>query len=346
MANRNATTSISIAGNGRSSRRASPNARRGWRRSSHVASCGECEPFFLAGSTSAGDAGDSMRPGSERLHISDKLGSIAIEVLARCDEVARFSEEPDKITRTFLSEPMRRLHERMTDWMEEAGLSVRARRGGQPDRPLRRASSRTRPSWRSARTSTPCPMPGSTTGCSVSCSVWRRCRPWAGAGCRSASTSIAFSEEEGVRYRRPYLGSLAVAGRFDRRLLERTDADGVTMADAFRSFGLDPARIDEAAYPAGRTARLTWRSTSSRDRSWKRWGRRSGWSRRSPDRAGSGPSSRGRAGHAGTMPMEGRLDALAGGGGAGAGGRAARPIDRGPAGDGRHARRRARRRPT
>ena len=54
-----------------------------------------------------------------------------------------------------------------------------------------------------------------------------------------------------MRYRAPFLGSLAAAGRFDRRLLERTDAAGITMADAFRAFGLDPARIGEAAYPAG-----------------------------------------------------------------------------------------------
>ena len=37
-------------------------------------------------------------------------GGLAAEVLARCDEVALFVEEPDKITRTFLSEPMRGLH--------------------------------------------------------------------------------------------------------------------------------------------------------------------------------------------------------------------------------------------
>ena len=62
---------------------------------------------------------------------------------------------------------------------------------------------------------------------------------------------IAFSEEEGRPLPRAFLGSLAAAGRFDRQLLDQTDAAGITMADAFRSFGLDPARIDEAAYPAG-----------------------------------------------------------------------------------------------
>ena len=63
---------------------------------------------------------------------------------------------------------------------------------------------------------------------------------------------VGFCEEEGVRYRTPYLGSLALAGRFDPALLDRTDADGVAMADAFRAFGLDPARVAAAAYPPGR----------------------------------------------------------------------------------------------
>jgi len=58
---------------------------------------------------------------------------------------------------------------------------------------------------------------------------------------------IAFSDEEGVRYGVPFLGSRAVAGCFDVNLLAREDADGVRMDDAIRSFGLDPAKIGEAA---------------------------------------------------------------------------------------------------
>lgn len=57
---------------------------------------------------------------------------------------------------------------------------------------------------------------------------------------------VGFSEEEGVRFTRPYLGSLAFAGNFDPQLLERTDAQGVSMEEAIRSFGLDPAQIPSA----------------------------------------------------------------------------------------------------
>src|SRR5439155_25923592 len=66
-----------------------------------------------------------------------------------------------------------------------------------------------------------------------------------------ASDVIAFSEEEGVRFRTPYLGSRAVCGRFDAALLTLLDADGVTVGQALRDFGLDPAAIPSAAYPPG-----------------------------------------------------------------------------------------------
>ena len=45
-------------------------------------------------------------------------------MLARCDTTASYTEEPGSITRTFLSEPMHRLHEEVTGWMSAAGMSV------------------------------------------------------------------------------------------------------------------------------------------------------------------------------------------------------------------------------
>ena len=58
---------------------------------------------------------------------------------------------------------------------------------------------------------------------------------------------IAFSEEEGMRFGVPFLGSRAVAGRFDPALLALKDNDGATLEAAIRVFGLDPAQIDQAA---------------------------------------------------------------------------------------------------
>jgi len=57
---------------------------------------------------------------------------------------------------------------------------------------------------------------------------------------------IGFSEEEGVRFAKPFLGSLAVIGELDAAILSRTDANGVSVADAIRQFGLEPAELPEA----------------------------------------------------------------------------------------------------
>jgi len=56
---------------------------------------------------------------------------------------------------------------------------------------------------------------------------------------------IGFSEEEGVRFAAPYIGSKAIAGRFD--LLERRDAGGESVADVIRKTGFDPAAIPSLA---------------------------------------------------------------------------------------------------
>ena len=54
---------------------------------------------------------------------------------------------------------------------------------------------------------------------------------------------VGFAEEEGVRFSAPYLGSAAIAGRFDGAMLGRTDAVGVTLAEVLRSEGVDLAAI-------------------------------------------------------------------------------------------------------
>jgi allantoate deiminase/N-carbamoyl-L-amino-acid hydrolase len=58
---------------------------------------------------------------------------------------------------------------------------------------------------------------------------------------------IGFAEEEGVRFRSTFLGSNAVAGRFDPNLLDQVDADGVSMRAAIEQAGRDPAAIPAIA---------------------------------------------------------------------------------------------------
>ena len=64
---------------------------------------------------------------------------------------------------------------------------------------------------------------------------------------------LAFGDEEGVRFPVTMTGSRACAGTLDiERQLAARDAEGCSMREALEAFGCDPARLDEAAYdPAG-----------------------------------------------------------------------------------------------
>jgi N-carbamoyl-L-amino-acid hydrolase len=60
---------------------------------------------------------------------------------------------------------------------------------------------------------------------------------------------IGFSEEEGVRFSAPYLGSGAIAGCFDERALARRDASDISLATVLRKEGVDLAAIQSLARP-------------------------------------------------------------------------------------------------
>jgi allantoate deiminase len=57
---------------------------------------------------------------------------------------------------------------------------------------------------------------------------------------------VGFSEEEGVRFGTPFIGSRALVGRLDEELLEVQDAQGISVRKAIEKFGLNPAEIPQA----------------------------------------------------------------------------------------------------
>lgn len=59
---------------------------------------------------------------------------------------------------------------------------------------------------------------------------------------------IAFSDEEGTRFQSTLLGSKAISGTFDPSVLDAQDANGVSMRDALTSFGCHPEQIEKDAY--------------------------------------------------------------------------------------------------
>jgi allantoate deiminase len=62
---------------------------------------------------------------------------------------------------------------------------------------------------------------------------------------------VAFTDEEGARFGLGMIGSRALAGTLTAEDLQRTDENGLSIAEAMREYGLDPGRFGEAARPAG-----------------------------------------------------------------------------------------------
>jgi allantoate deiminase len=169
----------------------------------------------------------------------------ALRAIAECKRIAQMSEEPDRITRRFLMPPTHEVHSHLRRRMESLGMTVHVDGAGN-----------LRGLW----------QPQPAHGKRVVLGSHIDTVPNAGAydGVLGVALAlewvelaqelkiplpievIAFSEEEGVRFGVPFIGSRAVAGRFDPALLTLKDADGVTLEDAIRNFGLDPTQIGDA----------------------------------------------------------------------------------------------------
>ena len=62
---------------------------------------------------------------------------------------------------------------------------------------------------------------------------------------------IAFSDEEGVRFHTTYLGSKVVAGSFDELFLDRKDAAGITLRGAIKGMNKDADEVSGEAIDSG-----------------------------------------------------------------------------------------------
>jgi allantoate deiminase len=176
---------------------------------------------------------------------------IGQEVIERCRRLAAHTEEPGWITRTFLTEPMHCVHADLRAWMEQAGMSVQVDAAGN-----------LRGHYCGATTDAPKLIVGShldtvphagafdgilgvVLGVALVKALGRR---RLGFGIEL----VGFSEEEGVRFGVPFIGSRALIGSVDDALLAKRDAAGASVADAIRTFGLNPAAIG-AAQVSGET---------------------------------------------------------------------------------------------
>lgn len=174
------------------------------------------------------------------------MSEAAGRVIAECARIAAMSDEPGRTTRLFLSPAVRAVHDNLRSRMEALGMVVRVDAAGNMRGLWQPSNASGRRLLMGSHIDT-VPNAGAYDGVLGVVMAIEYVRLAQEMQLPLAIELIAFSEEEGVRFGVPFIGSRAVAGRFDDALLERKDANGITLADAIRAFDLDPGRIEEAA---------------------------------------------------------------------------------------------------
>ena len=174
--------------------------------------------------------------------IARNLKIRADEVIARCHRLAAFTETPGGTLRTFLSPPMRDCHHEITQWLNTLGAEVTIDAAGN----LRGFYAGERPAAPRLLVGShldTVPNAGAYDGIvgvvlavAVLEALGDRRLPF-------GIEVIGFSEEEGVRFGTPFLGSRALVGRLDEELLKRADTNGISVRAAIEDFGLDPREI-------------------------------------------------------------------------------------------------------
>src|SRR5580704_8546087 len=160
----------------------------------------------------------------------------------RCRLLANFNEEPGRTTRTYLSAPMKEVHAIVGGWLSEAGCAVRIDAVGNL-RAVRGTDQEVRPTCVIGSHLDTVPNAGAFDGILGVMLGVTLLEDLAGRALPYAIELIGFSEEEGVRYGVPFIGSRATVGKLDANLIDR-------ISPAIRDFGLDPAQIPEARLPA------------------------------------------------------------------------------------------------
>jgi allantoate deiminase len=232
--------------------------------------------------------------------------SSAPVVLERCAQLGQISEEPARLVRRYATPAMREANDLVGGWMREAGLAVRedavgnliGRREGEGERALM-LGSHLDTVLDAGRYDGPL---GVVAAIALVERLGDRSLPF-------ALEVVGFADEEGLRYGTAFLGSNAMAGHFPKAWLKLDDGSGVTLGDALREFGGDPEAVASAArrpdelhgycelhieqgpvlerrdVPVGVVTAISGQTHAK-------------------------VRFRGDAGHAGTVPMEARRDAL------------------------------------
>ncbi len=165
----------------------------------------------------------------------------ASRVMDQCEELSRLSEEDTGLTRRYGTSALRATQDQVDRWMIAAGMTTR-----------RDAIGNLIGRYDGAAAAAPSLVLGShldsvrdagkydgPLGVLVALAAVTHLHEQ-GIRLPFAIELPAFADEEGLRFHTDYLGSRAYLGAVDPRFLERVDNDGITLRDAILGFGGDP----------------------------------------------------------------------------------------------------------
>ncbi|MBB3773028.1 allantoate deiminase [Angulomicrobium tetraedrale] len=240
------------------------------------------------------------------------IAALGARAAAMIEELGAISESPDHLTRFFLTPQHRRAADLVATWMREAGLDV-----------SEDALGTVRGHWHPAGPGAPRLLIGSHIDTVAEAGKYDGAMgvvlgilalgiiKKAGLSRPYGIDVLAFGDEEGTRFPTTLSASAAVAGIFAPASLAMRDADGVSYRDALIAYGKNPDDIPAAAYDPNKViayveAHIEQGPVLEAD------GEPLGVVTAIAGASRLSITVTGEAGHAGTVPMRMRHDALLG----------------------------------
>ncbi|MDF2809147.1 MAG: allantoate amidohydrolase [Microvirga sp.] len=181
------------------------------------------------------------------------INALGRRAASMIEELGAISSSPDHLTRLFLTPEHRRAADLVASWMRDAGLQV-----------AEDALGTVRGHWWPAGEEAPRLLLGSHIDTVENAGKYDGCmgvvlallavESIARAGLKPGYgiDVLAFGDEEGSRFPTTLSASSAIAGVFAPSVLSACDAEGVSFEQALRAYGKDPADIPVAAYDPNR----------------------------------------------------------------------------------------------
>lgn len=182
--------------------------------------------------------------------MSQTVHQQAARVMARANALALLSETPEGLTRTYLSPQHLEANQLVARWMSEAGMriwqdsvgNICGRYEGEQAAAKAILLGSHLDTVRNAGRYDG--MLGVLSAIEVVSQLHQR-----GNRLAKAIEIVGFCDEEGTRFGIALLGSRGLTGTWPQRWLSQTDADGISLMQAMVKSGLDPAQISQAIRP-------------------------------------------------------------------------------------------------